>query len=499
MKNTKKVLVVGLDSMEKDLVLEWAHQGVLPNFARLLETGSWGLTQNPTGLVSGGTWSSFYNGTLPDQHGQYDAYDYFDVENYRNATYSRADLNYNPIWERLGREGKRFVVIDAPYTFLAENCNGIHIMDWATHVRVHPGKPKTWPPTLAAEIDAQFGADPLGTDAGSPCDQEPPRTAKEYALFRDKLLRRLNRKVDLTESLLKREDWDFFLTVFCEPHCIGHHCWHVHDAHHTLHDFELARAVGDPVKDVYIGIDGALGRILSAVDDDTVVFVYSSFGMGPHYSGTDLLDLILQRLEGRRPSEAKEWMMNAMRQAWRRAPTSLRKSLMPIRRHTWERLYHSRMTPDRSTRRFFEMKTNNATGGVRFNLVGRESQGLVQPGDEYDALCGQLTEDLLAMRNADTDEPLVQEVLRTDQIYHGERLSKLPDLLVQWNRSSPIVRATSPKTGFIENRHLSARTGDHKPFGMYIASGSSIPPGRLPAAVSVADLAPMIATILGII
>jgi predicted AlkP superfamily phosphohydrolase/phosphomutase len=261
----------------------------------------------------------------------------------------------------------------------------------------------------------------------------------------------------------------------------------------------VARAVGDPVKDIYIGVDAAIGRILSAVDEDTVVLVYSSFGMGPHYSGTDLLDLILQRLEGRRHSQAKEWMMNAMRQAWRRAPTGLRKSLMPIRRHTWERVYHSSMTPDRSTRRFFEMKTNNATGGVRINLVGRESHGLVQSGAEYDALCGQLTEDLLAMRNADTDEPLVQEVLRTDQIYHGERLSKLPDLLVQWNRSSPIVRATSPKTGFIENRHLSARTGDHKPFGMYIASGSSVQPGRLPAAVSVADLAPMIATILGII
>lgn len=352
MSSTSKVLVVGLDSMEKDLILQWAQEGMLPNFERLLKRAAWGLIQNPVGLVSGGSWSSFYSGVTPDRHGQYDAYDYFDTEKYRYATYTKSNLTYSPIWEILGRQGKRFVVVDAPYCFLAENCNGIHIMDWTNHVRLHSGTSKTWPPPLAADIETRFGRDPLGLDVGSPCDQEPPRTAEEYTEFRDKLLDRMNRKADLSVAFLKNEAWDLFLTVFCEPHCIGHHCWHIHDPHHANHSAQLMREVGDPVKDIYVGIDKALGRVLEQADQNTTVLVYSSFGMGPHYSGTDLLDLILMRLEGKAVSGSKERITNALRQVWRRAPAQLRNSLMGLRKNVWEPFYQAKIVPEKSTRRF---------------------------------------------------------------------------------------------------------------------------------------------------
>lgn len=336
MGTANKVLVIGLDSMEKDLVLQWANEGILPNFKSLLERATWGLTENPVGLVSGGTWSSFYNGVMPDRHGQYDAYDYFDTDTYRYVKYTKSQLTYSPIWDVVSRENKRVVVVDAPYTFLSENINGIQITDWASHVRLHDGMPRTWPPELAREIDARFGHDPLGTNEGSPCDQLMPHTIREYEAFRDKLLDRLKRKTALCEALLLEEDWSFFLGVFSEPHCVGHHCWHIHDEDHALHDPDVARAIGDPIKDVYIGIDRAVGALLARAEHDTTVLIYCSFGMAPHYSGTDLLDQILLQLEGKGSQKPKELITNMLRQAWRRAPAGLRNALLPIRRDVWE-------------------------------------------------------------------------------------------------------------------------------------------------------------------
>jgi len=495
---SRRVLVVGFDSMEKDLVLEWASAGLMPNFARLLQQGSWGLVENPVGLVSGGTWSSFYNGVLPDRHGQYDAYDYFDTGSYQYATYRKADLSFSPIWEHLDRGNKRVVVIDAPYAFLAENIKGVHVMDWGTHVRFYDAKPVTWPRELAGELDQHFGHDPLGTDRGSPCDQEPPRTVADYRDFRDKLLDRMDRKASLTGYLMDKVDWDFLLTVFCETHCIGHHCWHIHDRFHSMHDPAIADAVGDPVRDIYIGIDKALGRVLERVGPETTVLAYCSFGMGPHYSGTDLLDQILLRLEGKAHETLKERATGMLRQLWRQAPVGVRNMLMPLRKNVWEPIYQNAVVPQRSTRRFFEMKTNNATGGIRINLAGREAQGMVRPGSEFDSICDRLAAELRDVVNADTGEPLVNDVIRTDRIYHGEQLQRLPDVLVQWNRAQPILRASSPSIGVIENHHLSVRTGDHKAIGMFLATGPSARAGKVSGAVSVTDFAPTIAALLGL-
>lgn len=498
MSMSSRVLVIGLDSMDKDLVLEWANGGVLPNIKRLLERSAWGSIENPTGLVSGSAWSSFYTGVTPDRHGQYNAYEYFDTESYHDVSYTKSRLPYDPVWEALSRENRRVVIIDAPYSFLSENINGVQIMDWGTHVRLHDSMPPTWPADLAAEIDTRFGRDPLGTGRGSPCDQGAPRSISEYTAFRDKLLDRLNRKAELSEFFMARESWDFFLTVFCEPHCVGHQCWHIHDPAHASHDPELARAIGDPVKDVYAGIDAAVGRLLARVERDATVMIYCGLGMGPQYTGTNLLDQILWRLEGNEPSTLKERGTDALRQVWRRAPQRLRTALMPVRRNLWEPIYQTAIVPERSTRKFFEIAANNATGGVRINLIGRESHGLVQPGAEFELLCDQLTEDLLAMTNVDSGEPVVKEVLRTDRIYPGEQRHRLPDLLVQWNRSAPILRVTSPKTGLVENRHLNVRTGDHKHVGLFCAAGPSVAPRKLNANVSVVDFAPTIAALLGV-
>ncbi len=155
-------------------------------------------------------------------------------------------------------------------------------------------------------------------------------------------------------------------------------------------------------------------------------------------------------------------------------------------------------SPDLATRLCFTTPNNDVYGSIRVNLVGREPQGRIHPGAEYEAFCESLTRDLLAFVNLDTGRPLVKRVLRTSDLYSGEHVQDLPDLLVEWDRDDPISRIHSPKTGVIEEVFPGRRTGDHKPEGLLFARGPGIAPRRLDRPIEVTQLAPTIAALLGV-
>jgi predicted AlkP superfamily phosphohydrolase/phosphomutase len=151
-----------------------------------------------------------------------------------------------------------------------------------------------------------------------------------------------------------------------------------------------------------------------------------------------------------------------------------------------------------------------AVGGIRLNLRGREPQGLVSPGAEEQALSRQLAQDLEGIRNLDSGRPMIRRVTRTADLYQGEWLSLLPDLLVAWSEDAPVgsaivgsgagatVRLGSERVGELVGTNRYGRTGDHQPEGLFVAAGPGIGPGRLSRTVSVMDFAPTLAALLDV-
>ena len=106
--------------------------------------------------------------------------------------------------------------------------------------------------------------------------------------------------------------------------------------------------------------------------------------------------------------------------------------------------------------------------------------------------------------------PLVRRVVRTRDVYAGERLDALPDLLVEWNDAvaqgstalgngaAALVRARSPKIGTVEGANEYGRSGEHRPGGWFVAAGPGVSVGRLNHEPSLLDLAPTFSRILGV-
>ncbi|MBV9310704.1 MAG: hypothetical protein JOZ73_07725, partial [Solirubrobacterales bacterium] len=262
--------------------------------------------------------------------------------------------------------------------------------------------------------------------------------------------------------------------------------------------------LGDPLARVYEEMDRALARHLRLADEDTTVLVLLSHGIGPHNDGTHLLPEILRGFDrsygggGRRSLKHR-----ALARAWGGAPRPLQARLAPpVARRLQQRpatAAHDYETEEqRRAQRFFVSPNNFVVGGVRINLRGREPEGIVDPGQEFDRLCEQLRADLLGMVNVTTGAPVLREVTRTDRYYARSSDDALPDLFLEWNHDHPIETVWSPRFGTIHGKYVHWRTGDHRPGGMLLARAPDIKPGAQLSTLAIEDLAPSIAQRVGV-
>jgi len=498
-----KILFLGFCAGERELLLRWAEDGELPTIQSLLAKGLSGKSMGLPGFFVGSTWESFSTGVTPAKHGihcweqlrpgTYEMFRCYTGENYKRE----------PFWHDLSRAGRRVAILDIPLSAPSNNLNGVQLVEWGAHDAQYGFL--TSPPSLAKEVVAQFGSHPWRGN----CDAE--RGIDDFKSFRDGLVRGAATKARLTKHFLRQGDWDFFAQVFTESHCVGHQCWHLHDSTHPWHNAEMARFVGDPVKDVYIAIDAAMGQILAEVDDDTIVVFLAGHGMGPKYQAQFLLDQILLRLgvakaptvdTKSQPHQVTTTLESVLASSWQHLSSEARRKLKPLRNivRSWIDGPPQRPKPtiDPAAGQCFIVTNNFAHGGIRVNLIGREPEGKVAQGKEFDLVCSELTRDLMDIVNVQTGKPIVRRVIRTAEMYHGDYLDHLPDLLVEWTNDAPIYGISSNKIGEIRGEYRYCRSGEHTPHGLFIVKGPSIPPGQLDRTVSILDFAPTLTAMLGV-
>ncbi|HEV7126374.1 MAG TPA: hypothetical protein VGN32_02910 [Ktedonobacterales bacterium] len=140
------------------------------------------------------------------------------------------------------------------------------------------------------------------------------------------------------------------------------------------------------------------------------------------------------------------------------------------------------------------------TGQVWVNLRGREPHGGVRSSQEYqevrDALVEQFTTQWL---DPDTNEPVVEQVIKKEAAYTGDFLFSAPDLIVVFRPQY----GASPRAIGLEFDGVSVRTNDAyagtsvgAPSARLIAAGPVFASG-LTATASLIDFAPSVMYLLG--
>ena len=131
-------------------------------------------------------------------------------------------------------------------------------------------------------------------------------------------------------------------------------------------------------------------------------------------------------------------------------------------------------------------------GPIYINLQGREPHGIVQPGQEYEAVRQEIAQKALDYRIPGTGEKLVGEILWPEEIYHGPHLDKAPDLILVPARETDHFYGLSDFGSAKLHVPAYRYSAVHRRNALMVLNGPSIQPGATLSEASLEDVAPTV-------
>lgn len=497
----EKVLILGFDALETTLVDRWIDEGFLPTFAGLSANGTTYPLDNDVEYLPDTFWTDLISGQSAAAAGIYWQPQQVHVGEARLRANTVDEVQLTPFWQYASDAGRRVAVIDPAYAPPAPGLNGVLLRDWGAHSAGF-GRGSD-PPGYLDEIVGRYGDYPLphgwseteGRAWG--CDiHDGSRTALED--LPQRLADAVALKTRVTLGELERQDADLVFAVFHEGHCAGHQLWHFMDETSPWYEPDAPDTLKNGVRSVYAQLDRSLGEILESVDPDTHVFVVLTRGMRSHVGGWQLLTEILVRLG----YTGAGGVAGSVRS---RLPAPMRRTIKAVVRGPMrDRLKSASGTsehPLENPRTRALSVRCGGNGAIRLNVRGREPFGSIEPGDEYDDACAELTRELEALRDADTGEPVVRDVSRADEVF-GERYhANLPDLIVRFREHGVISSVQSPRIGTVSEPARDtrfARSGEHTPHVRLWHVGPGVETGEIVSGGHVGDVSATVLELLSV-
>ncbi len=501
------LLIIGLDGATWDLIDPWIAAGRLPHLERLRRQGVFGPLASTVPPATFPSWSTFMTGVNPGKHG------IFDFTRRQLGTYGVQFVNASfrkvpTIWKRLSDAGRRVCVLGVPGTYPPEDVNGYMVSGFDTPVTTRADASFVSPRTLAPLVE-QVGGFPFA-------DFQEFRVGRRwYRMALDRLLRGIETKTRLAQTLLSREQWDCFLLLFGESDTVAHHFWKFHDVNSPLFDAEGAQEFGTAICRVYEALDAAIGALVSAAAP-TAVLVASDHGFGG--TGTKAVYLNEWLVQGgfqrrRRHGAATQVTGRLKRAALQYVPAHLQARLFRLQAGRWANWLETRARfagiEWTDTRAFSEEL--NYFPSVWLNLQGREPAGVVHPTD-YDRVREDVCLAAAALRDPEHGAAVVRRAWRREELYAGPWTQYAPDIVLELNydrgysyRCLPTGSAPARRAVRVLRAHESAggklagMSGSHRPDGIFMVSPMSVGAARTGSGrAAMADLAPTILQLCGI-
>ena len=281
-----KVIILGINGAEADILLPLVLRGEMPNLARVLDRGVFGKLRTVAVPNCPKVYSVLETGVPPQENGITG----FVVDGKPATT----DLLRVPsLWARLSNAGISVGMANVPATFPVKPVNGYMISGMLTRgvncedgllcspllSQVHGGE-AVYPKSLTAEIESKVGDVPLDC-ARMPGARE--LQGHEETVVRDWLAEVANIRASqqrLFSYLLEKHPTDFtFLAQSCEDR-VGHWLYPI-QPHNVGYNLKVHTLRVEAFPDQYRALDHVLGTILNYVDENTTLLVLSDHGIKP--------------------------------------------------------------------------------------------------------------------------------------------------------------------------------------------------------------------------
>jgi predicted AlkP superfamily phosphohydrolase/phosphomutase len=136
-------------------------------------------------------------------------------------------------------------------------------------------------------------------------------------------------------------------------------------------------------------------------------------------------------------------------------------------------------------------------GQVYLNRRGREPQGIVGAGAEYEAARERVVAVLRQLTHPETGEPFLDEVIYGPDVTHGPYADQAPDLHVVLDGYRCIAFPLFATNNEVVARQIRGDSGCHRSNGIFIGHGSGFGRGTEIEGSRISDLAPTILHLMG--
>jgi predicted AlkP superfamily phosphohydrolase/phosphomutase len=449
-----KTVIIGLDGATFDLITPLAQAGRLPVLARLMREGSSAPLRSTLLPNSFPGWSSCTTGTSEGMHGVFSPF-IKNPSNYSVRAMSGRDIMTRHIWDLLGEQGGRSIVINVPTAYPPEPLNGLMVTGMLT-----PSLNSDWtyPATLKEEI----------LKAIPDYIIEPQRNPDKH--LRAEEFRRASQLHERAAHLLMEgNDWDFLMIVFSVLDRAQHDFWSDMDALHPRHNPNTPDEFRDFIHQTYAQLDAAIGRFLDKLPADCRVFIVSDHGFC-----SELYEVRVNELF------ASAGLLTFNSSALRHSRARLKSLKEKISR---------RLSPGQLDGNSLERKVRTGSAfleeidwsrtrcyfaqdkGVWVNLKGRESCGWVKEND-FDSVIAEARDCLANLVSPFDGVRVFEKVMRRDEAFNGLYANRLPDLVMVPARDEYVYNERPSYGDAIVP--ADSTTGTHSKDGIFIAWGSRI-------------------------
>ncbi len=487
-----RTLIIGLDGATFNIIDPLIKAGRLPNLTRLAAQGVRGILDAWPNMNSASSWSSIVTGYNPGQHGIQDFGDAPLQKGSKWHPMTASERKKDPFWRILSAEGRYVGIVNVPISYPADPIHGFMLAGMDSPSIRSPGF--AHPQNLLDELKLHGIDYPIDISNLSAISRRDPY---HYPV---NVQRTVDARARTVLHLMKTRPWDLLMAVFTAPDRIQHYFYP--DPQGTVNDPDWI-----PIRSLYEQIDSFLGEAFSLIDESTDVLIISDHGFGPVRNYSDYLNPLFSKLgllsyRSRRSNLTGRLIKNLLFYGRKLFPISFQRPLAMIfpklhRRALGERLYSD---IDWSKSKAF---AHFYGGKIYINLHGRQPEGVVS-AEDYHSICEQIREILSQLVNPDTGKPLVREVFRSQDLFHGPYTDQVADLFIRWEYDSigdsicypgggkPIV-LKEVKTEARKNKWV----GQHRPEGIFIAFGSGIKKGGMVEGMNTYDITPTILYLQG--
>ncbi len=468
-----KALIIGLDGATWEVFDDYLLENHMPNLNRLKKKGSSGVLRSTHPPLTSAAWTSCITGCQPYKHGIVGFLNFsFDDNNLPVS--SAANCLVPTIWEELSHQGYKVASINVPWTYPCRKVNGVMVAGYGV-----PGMDVefTYPPEFAKELLAKI------PDYEVVADWKIPKGKYDAELLEKNICSvelRFRQRIEAAQLAYERFSPDVMMVQFQNTDQIEHRVFSYLGSR-TRDRYPLQR---DRIFKTFEILDDSIGHLLKIAGDNCNVIVVSDHGQC--------------RTEGLiRPNIAmrnwgylknKNWlgrMIHRFRRKMEKKGILKNESTM---------LEMRSMVNWKKTRAMVVFST--MTGYVFLNVKGRNKNGLINPGDEYDKTIKDLREKFSNMR--DSAGPFFEHVKTPAELYGIESAAPeiFGDLVLVPRSGYPVQISVSRKGGPVKILSDNSIVGTHSYEGIYIFSGPDFRTFKGPQ-THITDIAPTLLGMLG--